>query len=505
MMVQLAVPPSDGTRRLLTHGLAWNALYQIFSIVLGLATTMVLARIISPEDYGRAAAVNGVLTIVATFGATNFIAQSLQVSDAVEPDWSLHWSVGLCIQAASFLVCQALAGCLWVFPRYRSIAPLLHVAAVGNLFECPNRIGGTMLRRAMDFRRLRIVHGCGGIAAAAIMLALAVHGAGAFALVVGWNLVPSLPFAIYLLLIRRWKPRGGWWTWPRLAAYRAPLRFGLQQSGSSLLRTGREVIEFGILPVTLGFGSLGLLNRARALFATTVGRAVNVMNETAYPLLPRLSAQSMRYARTARLFVQAMCLVLIPGAGFLALHGQAVSRLLYGWKWIGADSLILPCVVVGATEALVFTMYLVLLAANRLRRCFVLDMLLAGLAAPSLIVAVLGAKATVYAWTTLLGPAAAACLAIVFVSDLLFQGWVRAALVPAMTGTVTAAALTWAVRQMLELDVAAGIEFTAPLYVIALFATLRWLFPSSLAALLECLPVGDSALRMFRLAQEAPR
>jgi 3-mercaptopyruvate sulfurtransferase SseA len=142
-------------------------------------------------------------------------------------------------------------------------------------------------------------------------------GGGAYAIVLGSNVVTPLPFAVDLLFVRRWRPRPGWWRWPDWTLYGPALRFGLQQSGSGLLGGTRGALESVVLPGVVGFVSMGLLDRARALFVATIGRAGQVLVETAYPLLPRYAGDPKLYARHAAQFWQLLMLVLLPGALYL--------------------------------------------------------------------------------------------------------------------------------------------------------------------------------------------
>jgi O-antigen/teichoic acid export membrane protein len=196
------------------RGIAWNTCDQIFQAALPLGGMLVLVRVISPAKYGRAGAVLGFLTLLNTFNCANFMVHASQLPDGAEPDWSLHWSAGLYIQIALTGTCHLLAGFYWLFTAYRPIAPLLHLAALGLLIDSANRLGYTMLQCAVDFQRLRIVHGLGTLASVTVTLALGLAGSGAYAIVLGSNVVAALPFSIDLFVVRCWRPRVGWWRWP---------------------------------------------------------------------------------------------------------------------------------------------------------------------------------------------------------------------------------------------------------------------------------------------------
>src|SRR5205814_10005116 len=107
-------------------------------------------------------------------------------------------------------------------------------------------------------------------------------------------------------------------------------------SGSARLTAGRGMLEALVLPATLGYEEVGLLNRAQVLFSTTVGRVSGLVLETVYPLLPRSAGHPEQFARHATLFVETMLLISLPVAVLVGMVGPYLTRLLYGTKWIAA-------------------------------------------------------------------------------------------------------------------------------------------------------------------------
>ena len=116
---------------------------------------------------------------------------------------------------------------------------------------------------------------------------MAFAGYGAMAIVAGSQVAALLPFSLYLLVVRRWRPATGWLRWPDWRAHAAAMRFWGQALTSGLLYSARGALEAAVLPGALGFASLGLLGRAQALHANTSGRVGNVLRDAVYPVLPR--------------------------------------------------------------------------------------------------------------------------------------------------------------------------------------------------------------------------
>ena len=206
---------------------------------------LLLVRIIPARDYGRAAVVVGILTTMNTLNAHMFFEAALQLPEGEKPDWSLHWTFGFYLQAAMAILCQVVAGLCWLVPAYVPIAKLLHLAAFGVFFEAGNGLGATMLRRELDFRRLKVIAACGMFARLTATVAFGLAGGGAYAIVLGGNVIASLPFGVDLFLVRRWRPDPGWWRRFDRSRYADAIRFGLQRAAGSVVAGVRDGFEVG--------------------------------------------------------------------------------------------------------------------------------------------------------------------------------------------------------------------------------------------------------------------
>lgn len=493
---------SPGRRALVVRGIKWNALFQVFHIALGFAAMLVMVRIVPPAEYGRVSAVLGVLAVINALNASGFLAHALQLPDGQEPDWSQHLAAAVRLHAVLFLACHAVAAALWRFPEYRPIAPLLHLAALGFVFEPLNQLGSTMLARRMDFRRQRIVFAVCSLLNVTVTLGLALAGWGAAAIVVGGNVVAGLPFAVDLLFVQRWRPARGWFSSFRFSGYRPQLRFGLQRASAALLASARGLAAAAVLTPTLGLVAMGLLSRAQGLFNISVSKAQSVLVETVYPLLPRYAARPAEYPAKAALFLQVVLWALLPATAFLGLEGPLVSRVLYGQKWIAMDPLIVPAAVGVAAASCGTLAMTVLLAETRLRLCLILDVATAALTTPAVLVAWLGGDTLAYAWALAGAQVVAAILSLGAAAPRVGAAGLSAALGPPLVAAAAAGCATLGLerlRPLHALPATARLALTVIAYGLVFTVALRLLFARQTSRVLAYVPGGATVARWLRL------
>jgi O-antigen/teichoic acid export membrane protein len=497
-------PPSAPSRRdLLVRGIGWTFVHQVLQAVLAFGSMLVLVRILTPVDYGQAAAVVGLLTLLNAIGCGPFIDHALQLPDGRQPSWSQHFSWGMYIQAGLAALCTAIAGVLWLLPTYAPLAPLLHLASIGLLIDCPNRMRVAMLRRDLDLRRLRLIQTLSLAFCSLLSIAVALAGGGAYALVLSANVAAAMPFAFDLLVVQRWRPEPGWWRAPRRAEYRTTLEFGVRHAGASLLHSARGGIEAIVLPAAIGFGAVGLIGRAQALFTMTIWRVAGPLIETVYPLLPRYASNDVAFRRNATLFAQVILLLVIPGAIFLGVHGPALSRVLYGERWAAADPLLWPAAWIGIGLGLFTIGANIVLARTAMRRSLTLYAVSACAASLATLAALLHRDLVVYAWSLAGAQMLAGVVAVAAIAHDLAADWLESVLLPPAAAAAAAAAVSWTVAAWSAGGPAAELAAAVAAYGIVLIITLRALFPRAIRRLLGPFRSGERIAGWLRLSPHA--
>jgi hypothetical protein len=132
-----------------------------------------------------------------------------------------------------------------------------------------------------------------------------------------------------------------------------------------------------------------------------------------------------------------------------------------------------------------------LLAANRLRACFAIQLVTAGLTVPMIGAAWTGGGLLTYAWAMACGQLLAGVVSLILASPLLTRGWVRDILLPPITCGVLAMVVVLGFEHHVNsLAPLARLCLTSAAYLLAVGLMLRLLFPATLTALLSRLPGG---------------
>jgi lipopolysaccharide exporter len=245
---------AHGLRRRALVGFFWAYGSFLAGKVLALVATLVLVRLLAPDEFGLLALSLAILAYTSSLTDIGISAALVQRADARQPDTSstVFW-VGLA--GASILVVIAWFAAplveelgsdsrmIWIF-RALSFDLLLGMLGVVPL---------SLLTHSLEYRKLFAPELSSGLVKGALSIGLALAGAGVWALVIG-QLAGTLIRTVLLWIAAGWRPR-------LVFAYRKlgpMLRFGIGITAVQILAEGIRNLDYLIIGAKLGATALGL-------------------------------------------------------------------------------------------------------------------------------------------------------------------------------------------------------------------------------------------------------
>jgi O-antigen/teichoic acid export membrane protein len=477
----------------------WNTGFNLFRDGLQFATMLVLVRLLPPEAYGHFGLVTSIIGFISIFAFGNFIAHVLQVKEDGEALFQEHFTAGAVLNISMCAVTNLVAIGLRWFPEWSPVAPFLHVMSLNFLFEWPCEVRRKMIEREFDWKTLRILHSFGLVLTGSLALGMAWAGFGTYALLVP-GMAVTLPFIIDLFFRLRWRPTWSW-CWQR---YKPSFDFAIARIGSGLVLNGRQLLESGLLAAILGFTGLGILNRSVGLAQLFCLKIATQLVYAIYPILTRVEDKEGNAARVGSLVLQTVIWTTLPLAVSFAVLASPVVRLVYGEKWLDVIPLVPWAMAWGAASAVFHAAYMLLLARQKQKLCFMADILVLIGSAMSLWLALpLGIKFYLMG-TTASQLLASTCLLVHLhrTNSLTIVGW-AAPLVAGATSALVAAGLSLALFSLIgaapQISVLNAVAWGMT-FLIMYGVTLRVVFCSQLESLLHYFPARGLFQKLLLLS-----
>ena len=304
---------------------------QAVGLVLHLAATVILARLLTPGDYGLVAMVAAVTGFVALFQDAGLSAATVQRADVTHAQVSTLFWVNVAVSVVLGTVTCALAPAVaWFYdePRLTAVAA---VAGGTFLFGGLAVQHAALLRRQMRFGTLAGVQLGAQAVGLAVALAAAWAGAGYWALV-AFSASSSAVNALLVWLTCGWRPGRP----ARAAGVGGLLRFGGHLTGFNTANYFSRNADNVLIGWWWGAGPLGLYSRAYALLMLPLRQVNGPLAGVMVPALSRLADDRARRERAYLRTVAAVALATMPPAAGLAVAADEVIAVALGPRWTGA-------------------------------------------------------------------------------------------------------------------------------------------------------------------------
>ncbi len=311
--------------------LAWTAGGQLAYFLIQFAGSVVLARLLSPYEFGvnaLAVAITGVLYILQSVGLGAYIVRE---ADLTDDKIAVAATVNFAISGAIAAVTVALAYAGTLVAPDANVRRVLLLIALSPLIGMFSTIPFAMLERRGDFRSLSLINIGRSLLLTGMSVALAVEGFSFFSLVLA-QLVAAVANAVVINWVA-WHPAA---FRPSVNGWRVIGRFGVQMvavQGVNTLATRSGEFALGRLR---GVVDLGLFNRATGIYALFWDNVHLVVSRVLFAEFARQKREGkslrMLYLSTCEM-MSATLWPLFAGAAVLA---SPLIRIVYGSKWLGA-------------------------------------------------------------------------------------------------------------------------------------------------------------------------
>jgi O-antigen/teichoic acid export membrane protein len=307
----------------------WNIFNILFSKTSRLITSIILARLLFPEDFG----LYGVSLIVirlgrriSNFGFSTVLVQKDEINRA---EIDTIFTASFVLNLAVFSVLLAGAPYFARFVHNKAVVDLVRVIALTFIFNTFIMVGESLLKREMDFKHISIARSVRSAANYATAIVMALLGFGVWSLI-GGEVVAVLVNMVLVLAFARWMPRLRYYH----AVFKKLYSYGMRVSAVDYLNYFINNVDYMLIGRYLDMTALGYYERAFNLMSLTRRQVGRSMNEALFSAFSRIKNDPQRIVRNLKQIVNYTALIAYPVLIGLIFLAPSLVYNLYGPKWI---------------------------------------------------------------------------------------------------------------------------------------------------------------------------
>jgi O-antigen/teichoic acid export membrane protein len=355
MIVTTSTQPTGAT---VARGAMLMVAFKLAERSIGFVSTLLLARLLTPADFGLVAMAMSVVALMELMSAFGFDTAIIQRKDAQREHFDTAWTFGVIFCTSTALLLLALAVPASRFYHEPRLAQILPVLALGALVQGFENIGTVAFRKSMDFgKEFRFLLSKKLISfVVTISLAFAYHSF--WALVIG-TVVGKLCSVLISYQVQSFRPRFS------LAATSDLFHFSRWLFLSNLVLFLQNKSDSFILGRTVGAGALGLYNVASEIAALPATELIAPINRAVFPAYSMLSTQLSKLHEKFLEVFRFIAVISLPISIGLVCVADLAVQVLLGARWQAAVPMLQLFVVCGLTSSLQSNLILVIVALGK--------------------------------------------------------------------------------------------------------------------------------------------
>ncbi|WP_304428447.1 lipopolysaccharide biosynthesis protein [uncultured Duncaniella sp.] len=311
-------------------GVSWSAIQQFSTQIVQFVVAIIIAKLLTPSEFGVVAASMIVLTILQVVNETGFGAALMQKLDRDETDFFSVFilNVAMGIVLYLFIVFTAhLWASVFKTPQLETVIKFLGLNLIINSFVVVQR---TKLFINVDFKTYTKASVAAAIVSGGIGIFMAYNGFGVYALV-AQSLIMSLLSTLLIWLMVKWIPNGPF-SFKRIKSL---FNYAYKLILARLINTVFNEIFASVIAVVFNPAQLALYNRSNSFLSMTSSNVVQIVQRVSIPLMCEKQNSESELRDILLKFISNTALIILPLITLLFVLARPLILCLLNENWIG--------------------------------------------------------------------------------------------------------------------------------------------------------------------------
>ncbi len=308
----------------------WTFMERIGAQGVSFIVSLVLARLLLPEQYGIIALVTVIINICDVFVSSSFSNALIQKKNADDKDFSTVLFFNIAFSLGLYALLFVVAPVISLFFEYEQLTAVIRVMGIKLIIASVNSVQKAMVSRKMQFKKFFWATLGGTLVSAVVGIVMALNGFGVWSLV-GQYLVNSFIDTVVLAVVIRWVPKLVF-SFKRLGGL---LSYGWKVLVASLV----NVIYNDIRTIIIGFkytnADLAFYNQGKKIPNLLVANINSSIQSVMFPLMSNKQDDREGIKRIVRRSMKTSAFIIMPMMFGLAAVAEPLVKVILTDNWLG--------------------------------------------------------------------------------------------------------------------------------------------------------------------------
>lgn len=319
----------NSLRNSVLGGFFWKFCERFLNQGITFITSLVLARLLAPEDYGVVAIVMVFINLASVFINSGFSSALIQKKDAQDTDFNTMFFCSLACAVLLYLLLFLGAPLVAYIYKNPALKLILRVYALNIPMGVCQSIQLAYISRHMLFRKTFINSAINAVICGVVGIGLAYAGFGVWALI-SQGLVGTIVNTIVLFLLIPWRPR---WQFSKESA-KSMLGFGSRVLAADLSATFFAEVRSLVVGAVYSTADLAYYNKGQQVPHLITNNLNGILGSVMFPAVANYSDDLHQVKMMTRRGLRVLAYVLVPCMFGMAAVMEPLIVFLFTDKWV---------------------------------------------------------------------------------------------------------------------------------------------------------------------------
>lgn len=320
---------SESLKNKTVKGISWSFIDNISNSGITFLVGLVLARLLTPEEYGIMAMISIFIAISNTIIDSGFSNALVRKINIKRIDYNTVFYFNLLISIFLYLLIYIASPAISLFFKEAVLTKILRVIGWGLIINALAIIPRTIFVRGVDFKTQTKVSLISSISSGIVGIYMALEGFGVWSLVVQL-LSRQFLNTLFLWIYCKWIP-----VWEfSVNGFKEMFSFGSKLMLSGLINTIYINIYYIIIGRFYSAAQLGQYTRAEQFNTIFSSNLTTIVQRVSYPVLSSIQEESMRLREAYRKIIKVTMLITFACMLGLAAVARPLIIILIGERWM---------------------------------------------------------------------------------------------------------------------------------------------------------------------------
>ena len=310
-------------------GMVWTALQKYSTMIIQFISGIILARLLTPHDYGCIGMLSIFMVLSESFIDGGFGSALIQKKHPTQEDYStiFYWNLGMAMILYTLLYFSAPT--IATFYNIPLLSDVLRVQGIILFIYAFNIVQRNQLRKNLNFRILSLVTITTSITALVVTALMAYHGFGVWSLVTQNIITAAIPAFVFWFHIK-WRPQPIF-SWK---SFRALFAFGSYMFLTHLVNHFSQQIRGLFIGKLYNPFVMGYYSKAYSTEKLASQSISQVLTQVTYPLYAEAQDDKTVMKRMLNRLSTSIAYITFPLMFMLMLVAKPLYVLLYSDRWL---------------------------------------------------------------------------------------------------------------------------------------------------------------------------